>query len=91
MAELQAEIELTVELRKFINIDLFVQGYKKKRILFLLFIFYRIFSSYYQIRTGIKFAPRIQSATKIEIKSELPSVIGKIQLMKKLFESIRFR
>ena len=27
MADLQAEIELTVELRKFINIDLFVQGY----------------------------------------------------------------
>ena len=26
MAELQAEIELTIELRKFINIDLFVQG-----------------------------------------------------------------
>jgi hypothetical protein len=56
MAELQAEIELTVELRKFINIDLFVQGY-------------------YQIRTGVKFAPRIQSATKIEIKSELPPPI----------------
>ncbi|CAF3725517.1 unnamed protein product [Adineta steineri] len=56
MADLQAEIELTVELRKFVNIDLFVQGY-------------------YQIRTGIKFAPRIQSATKIEIKSELSSVI----------------
>lgn len=54
MADLQAEIELTVELRKFINIDLFVQGY-------------------YQIRTGIKFASRIQSATKIEIKSEIPS------------------
>jgi len=26
MADLQAEIELTIELRKFINIDLFVQG-----------------------------------------------------------------
>lgn len=26
MADLQAEIELTVELRKFVNIDLFVQG-----------------------------------------------------------------
>ncbi|CAF1327656.1 unnamed protein product [Rotaria sordida] len=56
MADLQAEIELTIELRKFINIDLFVQGY-------------------YQIRTGVKFAPRIQSATKIEVKSELPPVI----------------
>ncbi|CAF2818752.1 unnamed protein product [Rotaria sp. Silwood2] len=56
MADLQAEIELTVELRKFVNIDLFVQGY-------------------YQIRTGVKFAPRIQSATKIEVKSELSPVI----------------
>ncbi|CAF5182710.1 unnamed protein product [Rotaria magnacalcarata] len=56
MADLQAEIELTVELRKFFNIDLFVQGY-------------------YQIRIGIKFAPKIQSATKIEIKSELPSIL----------------
>ncbi|UJR20758.1 hypothetical protein I4U23_023876 [Adineta vaga] len=56
MADLQAEIELTVELRKFINIDLFVQGY-------------------YQIRTGVKFAPRTQAATKIEIKSELSSTI----------------
>jgi len=26
MADIQAEIELTVELRKFFNIDLFVQG-----------------------------------------------------------------
>ncbi|CAF3359429.1 unnamed protein product [Rotaria socialis] len=56
MADLQAEIELTVELRKFINIDLFVQGY-------------------YQIRTGVKFSPRVQSATKIEVKSELSPVI----------------
>ncbi|CAF3420417.1 unnamed protein product [Rotaria sp. Silwood1] len=56
MADLQAEIELTIELRKFINIDLFVQGY-------------------YQIRTGVKFAPRVQSATKIEVKSELSPMI----------------
>ncbi|CAF2745861.1 unnamed protein product [Rotaria sp. Silwood2] len=56
MADLQAEIELTVELRKFFNIDLFVQGY-------------------YQIRTGVKFAPKIQSATKIEIKSEFPFAV----------------
>ncbi|CAF4030239.1 unnamed protein product [Rotaria sp. Silwood2] len=56
MADLQAEIELTVELRKFFNIDLFVQGY-------------------YQIRAGVKFAPKIQSATKIEIKSEFPFAI----------------
>ncbi|CAF1648237.1 unnamed protein product, partial [Adineta ricciae] len=42
--------------RKFINIDLFVQGY-------------------YQIRTGVKFGTRTQSATKIEIKSELSPVI----------------
>ncbi|CAF3151214.1 unnamed protein product [Rotaria socialis] len=56
MADLQAEIELTVELRKFFNIDLFVQGY-------------------YQIRIGIKFAPKIQAATKIEIKSELSSIL----------------
>ncbi|CAF0712583.1 unnamed protein product [Adineta steineri] len=55
MADLQAEIELTVELRKFFNIDLFVQGY-------------------YQIRAGIKFAPRIQAATKVEVKSETPPV-----------------
>jgi hypothetical protein len=27
----------------------------------------------------VKFAPRIQSATKIEIKSELPPPIGEIQ------------
>ncbi|CAF3528073.1 unnamed protein product [Rotaria sp. Silwood1] len=53
MADLQAEIELIVELRKFFNIDLFVQGY-------------------YQIRAGIKLAPKIQSTTKIEIKSEFP-------------------
>jgi hypothetical protein len=40
-------------------------------------------SSYYQIRTGVKFAPRIQSATKIEIKSELPSAIGRIEQLLK--------
>ncbi|CAF3536336.1 unnamed protein product [Rotaria sordida] len=56
MGDLQAEIELTVELRKFFNIDLFVQGY-------------------YQIRAGIKVAPKIQSATKIEVKSEFPFTI----------------
>ncbi|CAF1649585.1 unnamed protein product, partial [Adineta ricciae] len=60
MADLQAEIELTVELRKFFNIDLFAQGY-------------------YQIRAGVKFAPKIQSAVKIEVKSELPPVFDDYQ------------
>ncbi|UJR28838.1 hypothetical protein I4U23_010062 [Adineta vaga] len=60
MADLQAEIELTVELRKFFNIDLFAQGY-------------------YQIRTGVKFAPKVQSAIKLEVKSELPPLFDDYQ------------
>lgn len=54
MADIQAEIELTVELRKFFNIDLFVQGY-------------------YHIRAGVKFAPKVQTATKLELTSEVIS------------------
>lgn len=39
MADLQAEIELTIELRKFVNIDLFVQGYIEHVQYHCLFIF----------------------------------------------------
>ncbi len=42
------------------------------------------FFRFYQIRTGVKFAPRTQSATKIEVKSELPSVIGKIKKISRM-------
>ena len=45
-------------------------------IFILFFELIRFIFSYYQIRAGIKFAPRIQSATKIEIKSECPLSFG---------------
>ena len=32
--------------------------------------------SYYQVRAGVKCAPRIQSTTKVELKSECPSPFG---------------
>ncbi len=41
-----------------------------------------LFSSYYQIRTGVKFAPRIQSATKVEVKSEVPLPFGGMKILK---------
>ncbi len=53
-------------------------NWRKQKKFFFVYLF-RVYFRYYQIRTGIKFAPRIQSATKIEIKSELPSVIGIIK------------
>ena len=81
MADLQAEIELTIELRKFVNIDLFVQGYDDDDEFLPLFTCVFISFRYYQIRTGVKFASRIQSATKIEIKSELPTVLGKLPIV----------
>ena len=37
-----------------------------------IYVFRNIFR-YYQIRTGVKFGSKIQTATKVEIKSEFPS------------------
>jgi hypothetical protein len=51
------------------------KGNFEKRKKFKIIFFRKFFFSFYQIRTGVKFAPRVQSATKIEIKSELSSVI----------------